>query len=630
MSLRGKVVLFLVFALGALGLVTGGNIFLNSRMRSAEKLVIGTQGALSNLQNAKVAERTFLSEGQPEVAKQAVALLDQARGALSGLTSQTTDPNVSRVLNEMTGNISAYKEALAAVIQNVDKINALQSELLTLSGNIDEVIRLKVVDFLGTLEGKQLMTTGQGLSPMLTEFRTVAKDFGALNSRQVLNVQRLFLTNDPDVYQSITEINEKARKLLETNARTFLPNIQEPEIRTAWEELVGESRKLQSDDSQLFALWQDNRVRMADLDAKSTALAKKAEQLSQESVRQIESGSTMVKTLGPGVGLAGVVMLLIWGIYMIRSTIGPLRAATTALNSAVVQVETSAEATKRSAQSLADGSSEQAAALEETSASLEQMSSMTQRNAANATEADSLMEESKATVAHAGISMGQMSEAMDEITGHGEQISKIIKTIDEIAFQTNLLALNAAVEAARAGEAGLGFAVVAGEVRILAQRAAEAAKNTSELIETTVNKIHHGNDLVKQAKSAFNDVAASSNKVATLVQGIAAASTEQAEGISQINRAVAQMDKVTQENAAGASESATAADELTTEAERLRDTVMDLNSVVDGKRAGNQSAPVVHRAEPRRPGRLPAPAGKAKSKLKPTKMIPMNDDFEDF
>ena len=631
MSLRGKVVLFLVFALGALGLVTGGNIYLNSRMRSAEMLVMGTQDALSRLQNAKVAERTFLSEGNPEAAHQATALLDEARGRLTSLTDQVTDPDVTRVLTEIAGDVSTYKEALAPVIQNVEKINSLQSEILSLTGNIDEIIRVKVVEFLGTLEGKQLMTTGQGLSPMLTEFRIVAKDYGALSSRQVLNVQRLFLNNDQEVYQSLIGINDKARQLLESNAKTFLPNIKEQELQAAWESLAKESERLQADDSELYSLWKDNRERMNELDAKSAALAKKAEQLGQESNRQIESNSTMVNTLGPGVGLVGAVMLLVWGVYMIRSTIGPLRTATTALNAAVTQVESSSEATKRSSQTLAEGSSEQAAALEETSASLEQMSSMTQRNAANATEADSLMEEAKATMAHAGDSMGQMSQAMDEISEHGQQIGKIIKTIDEIAFQTNLLALNAAVEAARAGEAGQGFAVVADEVRNLAQRAADAAKNTSELIETTVDKINRGNDLVKEAKRTFEDVASSANKVAVLVQGIAAASTEQAEGISQINRAVAQLDKVTQENAAGAAESATAADELTIEAERLRNTVMDLNNVVDGGHSGGSSGQAVPPAGKRRPSRLlSASSGKTKTQAQPTKMISMNDDFNEF
>jgi methyl-accepting chemotaxis protein len=186
--------------------------------------------------------------------------------------------------------------------------------------------------------------------------------------------------------------------------------------------------------------------------------------------------------------------------------------------------------------------------------------------------------------------MGRLTESMGEITRASEETSKIIKTIDEIAFQTNLLALNAAVEAARAGEAGAGFAVVADEVRNLAMRAADAAKNTANLIEGTVKKVKDGSDLVSKTNEAFQQVAGSSAKAADLVAEITAASNEQAQGIGQVNTAVTELDKVTQQNAANAEESASAAEEMSAQAETMKGMVADLVAIVGSAGKGHEEA----------------------------------------
>jgi methyl-accepting chemotaxis protein len=174
---------------------------------------------------------------------------------------------------------------------------------------------------------------------------------------------------------------------------------------------------------------------------------------------------------------------------------------------------------------------------------------------------------------------------MQEISSASQETSKIVKTIDEIAFQTNLLALNAAVEAARAGEAGAGFAVVASEVRNLAMRAAEAAKNTSGLLDGIVKKVKDGSDLTSKTNEAFNRVAESTAKVADLMGEISAASDEQALGIEQLNKAVSEMDKVIQQNAAGAEESASASGELSGQAATMKSIVTELVALVDGAKA---------------------------------------------
>ncbi len=284
-------------------------------------------------------------------------------------------------------------------------------------------------------------------------------------------------------------------------------------------------------------------------------------------------------------------LMVALSFFLVRSLVRTLNRAIRGLTASHEQVSSAAGEVSAASQSLAEGSSQQAASVEETSSSLEEMSSMTKQNASNAGQADSLMKQANQVVNKANTSMSQLSTSMQEISKASEDTSKIIKTIDEIAFQTNLLALNAAVEAARAGEAGAGFAVVADEVRNLAMRAAEAAKNTAALIEGTVKKVIEGTALVKTTNDAFKEVAGSTVKVGELVGEIAAASSEQALGIEQVNIAVTEMDKVTQQNAATAEESASASEELNAQAEEMKGYVTDLAAMVGGKAAVSTGNP---------------------------------------
>jgi methyl-accepting chemotaxis protein len=229
---------------------------------------------------------------------------------------------------------------------------------------------------------------------------------------------------------------------------------------------------------------------------------------------------------------------------------------------------------------VADGSNTQASSVEETSASLEELSSMTKHNAENAGQAKSLMQETIQIIEKVNNHMDEMTKAIDAITKSSEETGKIIRTIDEIAFQTNLLALNAAVEAARAGEAGSGFAVVADEVRNLALRSAEAAKYTNALIENTVQAVKNGNDLTCSTQAAFKDNMVYSGKINQLVEEIASASKEQAEGIESIAHAIADIDKVTQSSAVYADQSSEAAVKMDQQVENLNRQVRLLAEII--------------------------------------------------
>jgi methyl-accepting chemotaxis protein len=374
----------------------------------------------------------------------------------------------------------------------------------------------------------------------------------------------------------------------------------------------------------------------------------------QEELARME-GSSKEEMVSTGAGaqwLASLISLIAFvfggvaSVILIRSITKPIKRTIDGLGEGAEQVTSAAGQVTSASQSLAEGASEQAASIEETSSSLEEMASMTKQNAEHADQADALMKETGGVVAEANASMQELNRSMQEITQASEETSKIIKTIDEIAFQTNLLALNAAVEAARAGEAGAGFAVVAGEVRNLAMRAADAAKNTSILIEGTVKKVKDGSGLVVRNNEAFRKVADASTKVANLVAEIAAASKEQSQGIEQVNKAVVEMDKVVQQNAANAEENASASEEMNAQTEQMKGYVNELMSMVGASGRASSKEYGVSRKGSKGRGTADPGAGKTvlapalgdkamvsrkRGEVKPEHVIPLKDeDFADF
>jgi methyl-accepting chemotaxis protein len=296
-------------------------------------------------------------------------------------------------------------------------------------------------------------------------------------------------------------------------------------------------------------------------------------------------------------------------VLITRSIVKPIHRIVKGLNEGAAQVAVAAEQVSSASQQLAEGAGEQAASLEETSSALEEMAAITHTNAENSKQANEFSTQASHRAAEGNATVTDLNKAMGGINTSSEKISKIIKVIEEIAFQTNLLALNAAVEAARAGEHGKGFAVVAEEVRGLAQRSGQAARETTDLIDDSVQRVHEGTKVTATVGTSLGAIATDVGKVTGLIEGIARASQEQAQGVDQVNTAVSQMDKVTQQNASAAEETASASEELAAQAEAMKAMVAELMSVVDGGKTTSAAQESVSRR--RRPASKPSAAGKA-------------------
>jgi hypothetical protein len=326
------------------------------------------------------------------------------------------------------------------------------------------------------------------------------------------------------------------------------------------------------------------RALAARTDEAQAALAKTKEQsaadlhvqlsgLAESSVRQ---ESFALAVFGATLILAGAIVHL----TIRRSITGPVVRVIGGVQDAANEAARASAQTAQSGMEVSNNAQEQAACIEETSASLEEISASTRQNADRAGEADRLMQAARQTVERAARAMNELTGSMDLISKSSRQVAGVLKDIDEIAFHTNILALNAAVEAARAGQAGAGFSVVADEVRSLAHRAAEAARNSGSIIERTAGDVSKGVELAGHAHAAFQEVSSTIASGTEVVSQIASSSDEQARAIAHIGEAIARIEALTQRNVSNAQQMADGASAMTSQAENTRRYLDDLMAVV--------------------------------------------------
>ncbi|MBN1381387.1 MAG: hypothetical protein JXA41_06920 [Deltaproteobacteria bacterium] len=435
---------------------------------------------------------------------------------------------------------------------------------------------------LGLRMESRLMNVSQLLFPASSHSQTAVTTF----KEQVDLYMNSVMLGDQVKIESAQEKAKEVEKELQVILE--LPGLDaetSASIRKTTDALRTYSNEARTVYSAMIGGAQDVADQMAPLARKSDALKKSLGSLSggfvdrlQEELLTNVKSSRDQRFINIGLFLGVVTFFVIFIAIVIKRSISrPLQRVAMAINEGAASVADASEQVSRAGQSLSEGASNQASAIEETSSSLNEMSAMIKQNAANAQETDALMKRNANEVLReANEAMGRLAQSIEDISNASQATQRIIKTIDEIAFQTNLLALNAAVEAARAGEAGAGFAVVADEVRSLAMRAADAAKETTRLIDNTIQAASQGKQYFADSQTAFERNMDMSGKAATLVSEIAAASDEQAAGIEQINSAMASIDRVVQDMAASAEETASASEELNAQSGSMKEIVNNL------------------------------------------------------